>query len=157
MSEVIERAQLAHFLDVEPDGASPLWALMGDGITELEVTANPETQEEQYIHQRSKTVFTKSYGPTIEGQQTCRKGDDVFEFIDEMSWKLPVGGKAQTRILEYREWMGGKAKMWNCNIVINSYGGAAEEPNSHSFTINIEGDPVFGTFDMESLTFTAEG
>lgn len=159
MAEQVKRSRLKHFLNVTPGSSTPTWALMGDGITEQTVNMNPETQTEQYIHQDSASSFLKSYGPAIDGQQTAKKGDDVYDFIDTLGWDQAIADDAKTEIIEVRQYLttsgtSFKAKKWDCNIAVNEYGGAGADPLSHSFSVNIEGDPVFGTFDIDTLAFT---
>lgn len=155
MSELVKRSRLRHFLKTD-NGI----ALIGDGVTELSVSMNPETESEQYIHQDSATTFLKNYAIAMDTTQTAKKGDDVYDYVDMLGWKQAVGADAETEVYEVRIYMSDdetgpfQAKKWNCNIAVNDYGGAGTDPLGITYTINIEGDPVFGTFDLDALKFT---
>ena len=161
MAEQIKRSKLAHFMDTTPKTSNPTYARIGDGVTDLSVSMNPETETQQYIHQDSATTLLKSYGLTMDTKQTAMKGDPVFDFVDELGFKQAIAGDAETTVVESRIYNAASgtgpypAKRWKVNVSVTSYGGAGTDPLGHEYTINVMGDPVFGTFDLDTLAFTA--
>ena len=161
--EKINRDEWAEFLNTKPSEASPNWALIGVGITDKSTDYNVEKSEEKWIIHRNKNVTIDSYGLTSEVEQTCYKGDEVFEFIDDIRYRLKTGSKAETTLLEVDKYSVTdeettpkyRARLWNVAIEISSHGG---DTAKISYTINYTGDPTFGTvtFSNGKPTFTAE-
>lgn len=161
--EKINRDEWAEFLNTKPSEANPNWALIGVGITDKSTDYNVEKTEEKWIIHRNKNVTIDSYGLTSGVEQTCYKGDEVFEFIDDIRYRLKTGSKAETTILEVDKYSVTdetttpkyRARLWNVAIEISSHGG---DTAKISYTINYAGDPTFGTvtFSNGKPTFTAE-
>lgn len=161
--EKINRDEWAEFLNTKPSETSPNWALIGVGITDKSTDYNVEKTEEKWIIHRNKNVTIDSYGLTSGVEQTCYKGDEVFEFIDDIRYRLKTGSKAETTILEVDKYSVTdetttpkyRARLWNVAIEISSHGG---DTAKISYTINYTGDPTFGTvtFSNGKPTFTAE-
>lgn len=161
--EKINRDEWAEFLNTKPSETSPNWALIGVGITDKSTDYNVEKTEEKWIIHRNKNVTIDSYGLTSGVEQTCYKGDEVFEFIDDIRYRLKTGSKAETTLLEVDKYSVTdkettpkyRARLWNVAIEISSHGG---DTAKISYTINYTGDPTFGTvtFSNGKPTFTPE-
>lgn len=161
--EKINRDEWVEFLNTKPSETSPNWALIGVGITDKSTDYNVEKTEEKWIIHRNKNVTIDSYGLTSGVEQTCYKGDEVFEFIDDIRYRLKTGSKAETTLLEVDKYSVTdetttpkyRARLWNVAIEISSHGG---DTAKISYTINYTGDPTFGTvtFSNGKPTFTAE-
>ena len=95
-----------------------------------------------------------SYGVSSSVEQTAYKGDPVFEFIDDIRFRLKTGTKAKTTLLEIDKYsvteeettVKYRARLWDVVIEISSDGGDTAKVN---YTIHYTGDPKFGT-----VTFT---
>ncbi len=156
----IKRSRFALFLNTAPGAEKPVWSLVGDGVTELSIAYNPQTSEAVYINQDSGTTDVESYKPTIATPMTAIKGDEVFEFVDGLRVGRKVLSDCVTECLLvylYKEEQSGAwpAEKNACAVQIDEFGGAGGESAKLSFTINLQGDAVQGTFSPATKTFTA--
>jgi len=159
--EQLTRPKLAHFMDTAPGTSTPTYNRIGEGHSDLSVSTNPEIETQQWIDQESATSFLKSYAISIDATQIAFKGDPVFDFVDDLGFKQAVLSDAETTVIEARIYKSSTtsgpypAKRWRVNIAVNNYGGAGSDPLQHEYTISVMGDPTFGTFDLDTLAFTA--
>ena len=161
--EKINRDEWVEFLDTKPGESTPNWAIIGVGITDKSTDYNAEKTEEKWIIHRNKNVSIDSYGLTSGVEQTCYKGDEVFEFIDDIRYRLKTGSKAETQLLEIDKYSVTdekttpkyRARLWTVAIEVSSHGGDTAKIN---YTINYTGDPTFGTatFTNGAPKFEAE-
>lgn len=159
----INRDEWVEFLNTKPGESTPSFALIGVGITDKATDYNTEKTEEKWIIHRNKNVSIDSYGLTSGVEQTCYKGDEVFEFIDDIRYRLKTGSEAETTLLEVDKYSVTdetttpkyRARLWNVAIEITSHGGETAKIN---YTINYVGDPSFGTatFANGKPTFVEE-
>lgn len=159
----IGREELVEWLNTTPKGSTPKWALIGVGITDKTTDYNAEKTEEKWIIHKNKNVTIDSYGLTSGVEQTCYKGDEVFEFIDDIRYRLLTNSDAETTLLEVDKYSvdetGDKpkyrARLWTVSIEIGSNAGDSAKIN---YTINYTGDPKFGTVTITDGTpnFTEE-
>jgi hypothetical protein len=156
----IKRSQIATFLN-SGTGETPTWSLIGDGVTEQTIAYNPQTSEEVYINQDSGNTNIESYRPTIPTPMTAIKGDAVFDFVDGIRKSRKVLADAETEVCIvylYEEATAGAypAEKNACSIQIDDFGGPGGESATINFTVNLNGDPVIGTFDPSTKTFTED-
>lgn len=135
------------------------YALVGEGVTELTVSFNPQTNTEQYIHQDSANTELTGYQPNAPVTAQVVKGDAAYDYINEMRKNLPIGPDAHTDIVMvdlFETATGGSypATKQPVSIQIDSYGGPATDPLSVSYTVNWRGNGVPGTFNPTTKTFT---
>lgn len=156
-----KRSAFLLFIDTKPKTEANLYALVGDGVTELSIAYNPQTSTNQYIHQDTATTEITGYQPNAPVTAQVIKGDPAFEFINEMRKALPVLSDAYTSVVmvdvfETPESANTyKAQRQQVSIQIDSYGGPASDPLSIGYTINWRGDSEQGSFNVETKTFTA--
>jgi hypothetical protein len=155
----IKRKLLASFLNTGTV-AVPVWSLIGDGVTSMSVAYNPQTSDETYIHEDSGTVDVESYKPNSAVPMTAMQDDPVFAFVDNLRKNRAVLDDARTEICQvylYETPSGGayEAEKNTCSIQIDDFGGDGGASAVINFTINFIGDPVVGTFNPISKTFTA--
>lgn len=156
----IKRSKLAVFLNTAPTSSTPTWCLVGDGVTEMSITYNPQTSEVTYINQDSGVTDVEGYKPTITTPMTALLGDPVFEFVDS----IRIGRKVLTDCVTecllvylYKNEATGAypAEKNNCAVQIDDFGGAGGESAKLNFTLNFQGDAVQGTFNPTTKTFLA--
>ena len=85
--EKINRDEWVDFLDTTPDSDST-WALIGVGITDKATDYNAEVSEEKWIIERNARKEIDSYALSSGVEQTAYKNDPVFEFIDNIRYRL---------------------------------------------------------------------
>ena len=159
----INRDEWQDFLDINPSGETPSWKIIGVGVTDKSTDYNAEKTEEKWIIERTKRTAIDSYGPSSGVEQTAYKGDEVFEFIDNIRYRMLTGTKAQTHLLEVDKYSVTneestptyRARMWDVAIEISSNGG---ETAKIKYNIDYSGDPTFGTvtFNKGVPTFSPE-
>lgn len=159
----INRDEWVDFLNVASASENPDWAIIGIGVTDKSTDYNAEKTEEKWIINRNKSVTVDSYGPSSGVEQTAYKGDKVFEFVDNIRYKMLTGTDAQTTLLEIDKYSVTeeettpkyRSRLWTVSIEISSNGGDTAKIN---YNIDYSGDPTFGTVTFEKgvPTFTAE-
>ena len=158
--EKIKRSLFATFLNTTP-GTTETWSRMGKGITSQNISYNPNVTTEQYIDEDNAYSSVDSYAPSLDGTQTCYKGDPVFEYIDKLRQERAVGSALETEVLFVYMYAGEsgsfKAEKNKCVIQLGEYGGDGGGNVTMTYTIGLNGDPVVGTAAVNagSVTFTA--
>lgn len=157
-----KRSSSLLFINTTPKQESAAYALVGDGVTELTISYNPQTSTEQYIHQDTANTELTGYQPNAPVTSQAVKGDKAFEYINGLRKSLPIGSDAHTDIVMIDKYdIEGEgsypATRQPVSIQIDSYGGAATDPLSIAYTINWRGEGASGTFDVDSMKFTEGG
>lgn len=165
----LDRTDLAEFLNTTPKTSTSgtyNWALLGVGVTDKSTDYNAKVSDEHWIINKNANKDVDSYALSSGVEQTCYKGDEVFDFIDEIKYMLKTGSNAITQYLEvfkYRVDETGNspvydARLWDVAISIESDGGAGGEGVKINYNINYKGDPIFGKvkFTNGKPVFTAE-
>lgn len=159
----IDRTEWADFLNTTPKAEKPTWAIIGVGISDMSTDYNAEVSEEKWIIHKNATKTVDSYALTSGAEQTAYKGDPVFDFVDDIRYRLKTGTDAETTLLEVDKYSVTdedttpkyRARLWNVAISIESNKGETAQVN---YTINYQGDPTFGTVTFANgvPTFTEE-
>lgn len=157
-----KRSAFLLFMNTAPRETAASYALVGDGVTELSISYNPQTSTEQYIHQDTANTELTGYQPNAPVTAQVVKEDLAFAFVNEMRKSLPIGSDAHTDIVMVDVFdtpTGGAypATRQPVSIQLDSYGGAASDPLSIGYTINWRGSGERGTFNKETKTFTPGG
>ena len=156
----VKRSQFRTFIDVDPGYED--WALIGDGVTTAEIAYNPEVSQETYIHQDAGSAEVERYAPTQAIEAVAINGDDVFEYIDALRIAQATLDDAHTQIVnvwmyEDAETGAYPAQLQDVTVAVDTFGGEGGTSNKINYTIYYRGDPVDGTFNPTTLTFTAAG
>ena len=132
-------------INTTPETASATYAVVGDGVTELTVNYNPQTSTEQYIHQDSATTELTGYQPNAPATAQVVKNDPAFQFINTLRKKRAIGSDAHTDVVLVDKYDIDTAaspdgpfpaERQPVSVQIDSYGGAASDPLSISYTLN---------------------
>src|SRR5690606_31306421 len=154
-----KRSQFRTFMDVSSDD-TPVYELMGDGITTGTINYNPEVETVTYIHEDSATSSVDRYAPTMPIEAQYKKGDAVLDYLEAKRKARVVGTAAETTIVNvwmYEDAIDGEypAEQQRVSISFDTFGGDGGTPNALNCTLNYIGDAVLGTFDPVTKTFTA--
>lgn len=147
MPEVkVKRSQLAAFLNTGTT-ETPVWSLIGKGVTGQTIGYNPQTNTEQYIHEDSATTSVDSYQVNIPTPQTAYAGDPVFDYVDNLRQQRAIGTDAETDVLIVYLYTQSPYKAEKCRaaIQIDDFGGDGGASVVLNYTINLNGDPELGT------------
>lgn len=151
----IKRSQAQSFLNTGTL-VSPIWSLIGDGVTTATINYNPQTVEETYIHEDSATISVESYAPSFPVEMTAISGDAAFEFIDALRKGRAVLNAAEGEIVNvwmYRTPALGYylAEKQAVSVQVDDFGGDGGAATKLNYTINFVGDPVKGYFNPSTL------
>lgn len=64
---------------------TPNWKLVGKGVSSFDGSTNPETEDTQYINEKTKTTITKSLTPTYTWVMDVIHGDAYNDYIYDMA------------------------------------------------------------------------
>lgn len=139
--------------------STPVWVLLGDGITSLSEEFNPESDTKQYINQSNGTTAIKSYTPSMSIEKEYVRDDALQDWINGKIRLLPTGGNAiseYVRVNIAETGAGGAypAVKRKCSYQFDSLGGDAGSELMNSMTLGGIGDGILGTFDVGKLEFT---
>lgn len=153
----VKRSQFKTFLNTGTT-ETPVWSLLGPGVTTGTINYNPETTDETYIHQDSGNTEVESYKPTMPVEMTFIAGDPVCDYVDDLRRRRVVLDAAHTEIVNvwlYETPTAGAypAERQAVSIQFDNFGGDGGQSNKMSFAFNFLGDPVIGTFDPVTLSF----
>ena len=160
MTQRIKRSQFATYLNTTP-ASTATWSLLGDGVTNAKESMNPKTSSETYITDNTATISVDSYAPTMPVTATAKVGDPIFEYIRTLRNTRAILGDCETQIINvamYEAAVSGttyKATMHYCAISVDEFGGEGGVKMTQNFTLNFQGAPVQGTFDIVAKTWTA--
>lgn len=137
------------FLNVGTE-ETPDWVREGKHASELTAQMNPQTSTTQDVTQDTSETDITGYQPSIGLSKSVSKSDPTFEFIDEIRRKRKIMSDAYSEILNvdvFNKKTDGSypAELQKVSIQIDSFGGAASDPLTISYTYNYRGDPVTGT------------
>lgn len=129
---------------------------MGKGISELELSYNATENSEKYIDEDVATTTVDEYAPAFDGEQTCYKGEPIYEYINKLRLKLATGSDAESEVVNIdvmdKQSDGSyAAQKFGCSISINSYNGTTIK-----YKVNLNGSPINGTATIvnKKITFT---
>jgi len=155
-----------NFLNVTPKAQTKKWAIIGRGITQKENNYGTKTSDEHWIIEDNERHSVDGYALGADIEQTALKGDEVFEFIDELMFRMKKGTELETEKLEVYKYKVDEtgdtpvyqARLFKVLIVPDSdtlEGGASLKIK---YKIQVQGDPTFGTvtFNNGTPTFTEE-
>lgn len=141
------------FLNITPTEATKDYALVGNGMTSGSYTYEASETSETYIVNDNATTTVDSYAISLDGEMKCIYGDSVYDYINELRYKLATGTDAETQVLLVDKYDGDatngfKAQLFDCSISISSYGGDGGATPTIGFKINVNGDPTYGTVTL---------
>lgn len=154
----IKRSQIATYINTTPE-ATATYELLGVGIVNAKIDYNPKNTEETYIHEDSATISVDSYAPTMGIEATAVAGNAAFAYLDTIRKARSVLGDCETDIVNV--WLyetpvsdSYPAEKQNVAIQIDDFGGEGGQAAKINFTLNFQGAPVDGDYDIVLDTFT---
>lgn len=143
------------FLNVTPDETNETLALVGNGMTSGSYSYEANETNETYIVNDNATTTIDSYAVSLDGEMKCIYGDEVYDYINGLRYKLATGTDAESTVLLIDKYDKNtdnsfKAQKFNCSISISSYGGDGGATPTIGFKINVNGDPINGSVTMTS-------
>lgn len=162
--ERLKNTAKVNFLNTTPNSASKTWSIIGRGITSKENSYGAKTSDEHWIIEENERHSVDGYSLGSDLEQIALKGDPVFEYIDDLMFKMAKGEELETEKLEVYKYRvdetGGTlkydARLFKVLIVPDTdtiEGGSALKIK---YKLQVQGDPTFGTvtFTEGKPTFT---
>lgn len=164
--ERLNNTAKVNFLNTTPTGASKTWSIIGRGITQKENSYGAKTTDEHWIIEENERHSVDGYSLGSDVEQIALKGDPVFEYIDDLMFRMKKGTALETEKLEVYKYRVNEssstpkydARLFKVLIVPDTdtiEGGSALKIK---YKLQVQGDPTFGTvtFTNGAPTFTAE-
>lgn len=133
---------------------------LGGVITEMTESSNPTESEKQYIHQKSKVTKVTGFANEFPITMDMVKGDKVFEYMYGLFYERKVGSDLDIDHYIVNLWEPVesqentyKARKVTQTCEITECSGAAGEQKQITGSLK-GGDFVYGTFNVQTKTFT---
>ena len=152
---LMKRTEVKHYLKVDNE-----YHLIYSGVTALDDSRNPAVETEQYIMDSNASSSIDGYEPQWAITMRVDPDDPVTALIREIGRSLKTGADAETSLVEFDAWemdinQSVPAKEYRVAVAVdyisNGEGGSKIEMSG---TLHGQGDPVDGTFDIPTKTFT---
>lgn len=156
--ERLNNTSKVKFLNTTPKATTAKWDIIGRGITSNENSYGAKTTDEHWIIEDNERHSLDGYALGSDVEQTAIKGDGVFEYVDNLMYRMAKGSECETQMLEIYKYRVDEtvanapkydARLFNVLIVPDTdsiEGGAALKIK---YKIQVQGDPTFG-----KVTFT---
>lgn len=156
--ERLNNTAKVNFLNVTPTASTPNWAIIGRGITQKENSYGAKVTDEHWIIEDNERHSLDGYALGSDIEQTAIKGDDVFDFIDDIMYKMSKGSECETKKLEVFKYRVDEtettpkydARLFNVLVVPDTdslEGGLALKIK---YKLQVQGDPIFGTVTFDT-------
>ncbi len=155
---VIKRHQYADYLNVGT-GETPEYVLMGAGFTTLDEEPGAQSESVKYVNEASASSSVVGYETTFpfEAEQIMEeKAIDALYMVGRNHY---IGADAEFEYVRVELWnkaataeAGFEARRFIVSAEISSLSG--ENKMTMSGNLNAVGDPVLGTFNTTTKTFT---
>ena len=153
MSEVIrQRRMQANYLDCGGTNKSPNFSLLGVGAKTLDENPAAQTKSRKYVCDKSATKSISGYDWTTAFEIDQIREQDAINYIINIGEKQLVGADAETDyvIVDLDQ----SARKIRVAVEVASFTNDDGEMGC-SGNFLAKGDPVEGTFDTATKTFTA--
>lgn len=157
----VKVSQVAAFIDITP-GEDATYKRIAKGATDLNISYSATETSETYVDEDSATTTVDGYGVSLDQEQTAFKGEDVFEFVDDIRKNQKIGTDCETTVVlvnlyDSKAEGSYSAQKYNAAISISEFGGKGGESAKIKYKVNLNGDPVQGTVSIANgtIVFTA--
>ena len=157
------------FLQAMKLGALEEYILIGEGITDLGITYDADTDTKRYIIDKAGRTTNKGYTLSSDVEQEVFPESVLFKEIDKIRRGLLIGDDAKGKLININKYESSveqpasvSGEEFDIEIVITGFAGSSEDPLSINYTINYQGAPVLGkvaidyTGEDAKFTFTKD-
>lgn len=155
--ERLNNTAKVNFLNTTPSATTPKWDIIGRGTTSKENNYGAKVSDEHWIIEENERHSLDGYSLGSDIEQVALKGDPVFDYIDELMYRMKKGTEAETEKLEVYKYKVDetgatpkyKARKFKVLIVPDTDNLEGGQAYKIKYKIQVLGDPTFGT-----VTFT---
>lgn len=164
--ERLNNTAKVNFLNTTPTATTPKWDIIGRGTTSKENSYGAKVSDEHWIIEENERHSLDGYALGSDIEQIALKGDPVFDYIDELMFRMKKGTALETQKLEVYKYRVNEAdttpkyeaRLFNVLIVPDTDTIEGGQALKIKYKIQVQGDPTFGTviFNNGKPTFTPE-
>ena len=147
------------YIDTSPTGQTRAYKRLGEGVTGVTPSNNPITDTKHYINAKNPTTKVLGMSKQFAIAMERYVGDDANDFIAGLAEKIGTDLVTTLIVVEHHDTAAvtaKPAKLYNATITVNGegaiVGGGAMDMD---VTVYANGDPVAGTFNETSSSWTA--
>lgn len=155
---VIKRHQYADYLNVGT-GETPEYVLMGAGFTTLDEEPGAQSESVKYVNEASASSSVVGYETTFPFEAEQIMEEKAIDALYTVGRNHYIGADAEFEYVRVELWnksaaseAGFEARRFIVSAEISSLSG--ENKMTMSGNLNAVGDPVLGTFNTSTKTFT---
>lgn len=159
MANVVKRHQNADFLNVG-NSETPEYVLMGTGFTSLDEKPGAKTESVKYIHEVTSTSSVVSYESQFPFEAEQIADEKAIDALYKVGRNHLVGVDCEFDYIRAELWNPVEnaentyaARKFRVSAEISDFKG--ENKMTMSGNLNAVGDPIDGTFNISTKTFTA--
>lgn len=158
----VMRNQIADYLEIDSGASDKEYVLMGTGFTTLDESPGANIEKTTYINESSGSSTITKYETKFSFNADMIADERAVMALYKVGRDHLVGENAEfnyVRVDLYEATSEDgtyKARKFKVAAEISDYKGDGGEKIKVSGTLNAVGDPVQGTFDVSTKTFTAE-
>lgn len=158
----VMRNQIADYLEIDSGASDKEYVLMGTGFTTLDESPGANIEKTTYINESSGSSTITKYETKFSFNADMIADERAVMALYKVGRDHLVGENAEfnyVRVDLYEAASEGgtyKARKFKVAAEISDYKGDGGEKIKVSGTLNAVGDPVQGTFNVSTKTFTAE-
>lgn len=153
----IMRHEIADYLNTGTESTKE-WALMGAGFTSIDEEPNAQTDSVKYVNDRSTTTSIIGYETSFSFEADHIKEEAAIDAIYNIARNHHIGSDAELEYCRVELWNAAEgtntfeARLFRVAVEVSSMSG--ENKMGMSGSLNCIGDPVLGTFNTQTRTFT---
>lgn len=164
MNETVMRNQIADYLNASTSGGTASYVLMGVGFNTLDENPNAQTDSKTYINQKVQTSQIKNYQTQFPFDTDLISSEEAVMALYEIGRDQKTGSGAEldyvrVELFEPSPGEGADntfaARKFRVAVAVTGIAGAGGEAVKVTGTLYAVGDPIKGTFNTSTKTFTA--
>ena len=155
--DVIKRHQYADYLNIGTE-AQPDWAFMGAGFKTLDEEPNAQSESVKYVCDKSSSSSVVGYESSFPFEADQIMTEEAINAIYNIARNRQIGSDAELEYVRVELWNKAtgtntfEARKFLVSVEVSSLAG--ENKMGMSGNLNAIGDPVLGTFNTTTKTFT---
>ncbi|WMI80351.1 hypothetical protein [Anaerotignum sp. MB30-C6] len=160
INETVMRHQIADYLNTSTNG-TPSFALMGVGFNTLDENPNAQTDGKTYIHQKAQTSQIKNYQTQFPFDTDLIASEEAVMALYSIGRNQKTGAEAELEYVRVELFQPDAtlentfaARKFKVAVGVTGIAGAGGESVRVTGTLHGVGDPVYGTFNTTTKTFT---
>lgn len=157
---VTKRHEFADYLNIDRTGETPDWYLMGTGFTTLNEDPGAQSSKKKYVNEKSSSSSITSYESKFPFESDLIIQQEPILALYKVGRNHLTGSDAEFQYVRVELWDKAldkdnefAARLFTVSAEISSISG--EDEIAVSGNLNAVGDPIDGTFNTVTKTFTA--